>query len=88
MNITILVCTPESVCDPAPAITAVKARAVGLLDLGFGTAESERSAALADLARHGAGRDSWGVRWNAWGRSADRPALQGALLGALSARTH
>ena len=71
MPASILVATPEHLCEAGLAIAAVRAGEIGLLDLGWGVGAEARRAAVEHLARHVGDAPTWGLRWNTWG-SPDR----------------
>jgi hypothetical protein len=59
-----LVLTPSHHWNSQLAIAALRARAIGILDLGFGSPLSQQVEALEQLHTHASENPNWGIRWD------------------------
>ncbi len=64
LNECLLVVTQPHICSAQLAIAAVRADAIGLLDLGLSETQLTRRAASAQLAKAAGARQEWGVYWD------------------------
>src|SRR5262245_3904398 len=69
-----LVLTPSHFCDAQLAIAAVRAGALGILDLGFYTPPAQQRKALKQISTYVPEKHNWGVRWDVLGDPARSPA--------------